>query len=137
MPFLAILGAAMLSRSMSADFEWLYALRVAAAGGALWYFRRVYKGLDFRFGWLGVAAGALVFVVWIALEPAGHSAAPAATDAGESDGQNRMDRTAHFWSGSDGSGRRRAGISRISAKAALFKRFRISGMEDVRMGSVS
>jgi exosortase E/protease (VPEID-CTERM system) len=77
-PFLAILGAAMLSRSMSADFEWLYALRVTAAGGALWYFRRAYKGLDFHFGWLGVAAGAAVFAIWIALEPAGYSSAPTA-----------------------------------------------------------
>jgi exosortase E/protease (VPEID-CTERM system) len=78
LPFLAILGAAMVSRSMSADFEWLYSLRIVAAGGALWYFRRVYKELDFHFGWLGAGAGVVVFAIWIALEPAGHSAAPAA-----------------------------------------------------------
>jgi len=78
LPFLAILGAAMISRAMSADFEWFYALRVAAAAGALWFCRRAYKDLDFRFGWLGVAAGAVVFAIWIALEPAGHSGAPAA-----------------------------------------------------------
>jgi exosortase E/protease (VPEID-CTERM system) len=78
LPFLAILGAAMLSRMMSADFEWLYGIRIVAAAGALWYFRRVYRGLDFRFDWLGVTAGAVVFAVWIALEPAGHAAAPVA-----------------------------------------------------------
>jgi exosortase E/protease (VPEID-CTERM system) len=78
LPFLAILGAAMISRAMSADFEWFYSLRVLAAAGALWYSRRAYQALDFRFGWLGVAAGAVVFAIWIALEPAGHSASPAA-----------------------------------------------------------
>jgi CAAX prenyl protease-like protein len=78
LPFLAILGAAMISRAMAADFEWFYSLRVVAAAGALWYSRRAYRALDFRFGWLGVAAGAVVFAIWIALEPAGHSAAPAA-----------------------------------------------------------
>jgi exosortase E/protease (VPEID-CTERM system) len=78
LPFLAILAAAMVSRSMSASFEWLYPLRVAAAGGALWYFRGRYRNIDWKFSWIGVAAGALVFAIWIALEPAGHTGAPAA-----------------------------------------------------------
>jgi exosortase E/protease (VPEID-CTERM system) len=78
LPFLAILAAGMLSRAMSADFEWLYALRVVAVAGALWYFRRSYRELDWHFGWVGVAAGALVFALWIGLEPRAASAAPAA-----------------------------------------------------------
>ena len=78
LPFLAILGAAMVSRAVSADFEWAYSLRVAAAAGALWYSRRAYRALDFRFGWLAIAAGVLVFAIWIALEPAGHRGAPEA-----------------------------------------------------------
>jgi exosortase E/protease (VPEID-CTERM system) len=78
MPFLAILAAAMISRAASADFEWFYALRVVAAAGALWYFRRSYRDLDFRFGWLGAAAGVVVFAIWMAFEKTTHSPAPAA-----------------------------------------------------------
>lgn len=78
MPFLAILAAAMISRALSSDFEWFYSLRIVAAGGALWYFRRSYRDLDWRFGWIGAAAGVLVFAIWMAFEKTFHSAAPAA-----------------------------------------------------------
>jgi exosortase E/protease (VPEID-CTERM system) len=78
MPFLAILGAAMISRAVSSNFEWLYPLRVVAAAGALWYFRRSYQDLDWRFGWFGAGAGLLVFAIWIGLEPRASSAAPSA-----------------------------------------------------------
>jgi len=67
-PFLAILAATMLSRSLTGDFEWFYPLRVAAVLVALWIFRRTYRDLNWRFGWLGVGIGAVVFVLWIALD---------------------------------------------------------------------
>jgi exosortase E/protease (VPEID-CTERM system) len=69
MPFLAILAAGMLAGATSNGFEWLYVLRVAAAGAALWYFRDSYRTLDWRVGWPAVALGGLVFVIWIGLEP--------------------------------------------------------------------
>ncbi len=78
MPFLAILAAAMISRAMSADFEWFYPLRVVAAAGAVWYFRRSYRDLNWSFGWIGAAAGVLVFAIWIAFEPRVASSAPSA-----------------------------------------------------------
>ena len=78
MPFLAILAAAMISRAASSNFEWLYPLRVVAAAGALWHFRRSYRDLDWGFGWLGAAAGALVFAIWIGLEPRTSGGAPTA-----------------------------------------------------------
>jgi exosortase E/protease (VPEID-CTERM system) len=78
MPFLAILAAAMISRALSADFEWFYALRVLAAAAALWYFRRSYRDLNFRFGWTAAAAGVLVFAIWMGFEKTFHSPAPAA-----------------------------------------------------------
>jgi exosortase E/protease (VPEID-CTERM system) len=78
MPFLAILGAAMISRALTSDFEWFYPLRVVAAATALWYFRRSYRDLNWRFGWVGLAAGAVVFAIWIALSPHTSSAAPSA-----------------------------------------------------------
>jgi exosortase E/protease (VPEID-CTERM system) len=68
MPFLAILSAAMLAGTASNGFEWLYALRVAAAAAALWYFRETYRTLDWRVGWPAVALGGLVFLIWIGLE---------------------------------------------------------------------
>ena len=77
-PFAAILAAALISRAMSADFEWFYSLRVVAAAGALWYFRRSYRDLDWRFGWVAVTAGAAVFSIWMAFEKTFHSPAPSA-----------------------------------------------------------
>jgi len=70
MPFLAILAAGLVAGLASSNgFEWLYALRVVAAGAALWYFRDSYRSLNWRVGWPAVALGALVFLIWIALEP--------------------------------------------------------------------
>jgi exosortase E/protease (VPEID-CTERM system) len=67
-PLLAILIAAMLARAASAGFEWLYPLRFAAAAAALWFYRRHYASLDWRCGWIGAAAGVLVFSLWIAAD---------------------------------------------------------------------
>jgi exosortase E/protease (VPEID-CTERM system) len=68
MPFLAILGVGLLTGAASAGFEWLYAARILAAAAALWYFRESYRKLDWRAGWPALAAGALVFALWIGLE---------------------------------------------------------------------
>lgn len=67
-PFLAILAAAMIARSASGTFEWLYPLRFFAAAAALWYFRPKYAKLDWRFGWIGPMVGSLVFVLWLGLD---------------------------------------------------------------------
>ena len=79
-PFLAILAAAMISRAASGKVEWLYPLRFFAAAVALWFYRRRYARLDWKFGWAGPAAGALVFLMWIGLDwaiggPAGNDLA--------------------------------------------------------------
>lgn len=74
-PFLAILAATMISRATSGSFEWTYPLRFIAATGTLFFFRRKYAGIDWRFGWAAPAVGGLVFVLWIALDRfAGHHA---------------------------------------------------------------
>ncbi|MGC4051714.1 MAG: exosortase E/protease, VPEID-CTERM system [Paludibaculum sp.] len=70
MPFLAILAASLLARAGSADFEWLYPLRPLAAVAALWYFRRAYRGVDWRFGPLALAAGLAVAALWAWTTPA-------------------------------------------------------------------
>jgi exosortase E/protease (VPEID-CTERM system) len=68
MPFLAILAAGMLAGAASPGFEWLYPMRIAAAGAALWYFRDTYRKLEWRAGWPALAAGAAVFALWIGFE---------------------------------------------------------------------
>jgi CAAX prenyl protease-like protein len=71
MPFLMIMAAAMISRAATDGFEWLYPLRFLFAGFALWVFRARYRELDWRFGWVSIAAGAVVFALWLALDMAG------------------------------------------------------------------
>ncbi|PWU08151.1 MAG: exosortase E/protease, VPEID-CTERM system [Terriglobia bacterium] len=70
-PFLTILAAAMVSRAAAGNFEWLYPLRFLAAAVVLWLFRKQYAGLDRRVSWFAPVIGAAVFVLWLALSPAG------------------------------------------------------------------
>jgi exosortase E/protease (VPEID-CTERM system) len=78
-PLLAILVAAMVSRGVSGEFEWVYPLRVFVAAGAIWWFRGAYRKMDWRVGWPAAVAGVVVFALWIGLEPLTRSAAaPAA-----------------------------------------------------------
>jgi len=68
LPLASILAAGMISRAVSAQFEWLYPLRFFAAAGALWFCRRSYRELHWKPGWLSLAAGVAVFFMWIALD---------------------------------------------------------------------
>jgi exosortase E/protease (VPEID-CTERM system) len=67
LPFLTLLAVGMLVHAMSAGFELLYPLRLAATGLVLWLYRHHYRGLAWGFTWRGVAAGAAMFAVWIAI----------------------------------------------------------------------
>jgi exosortase E/protease (VPEID-CTERM system) len=70
-PLLAILVAALVAGAASApDFEALYPLRVVAGAAALWAFRGCYDELRGRPSWTAVAAGGLVFALWIGVAPA-------------------------------------------------------------------
>jgi exosortase E/protease (VPEID-CTERM system) len=66
LPFLAILASSLLSQAASAGFEWLYPLRVLAVLGVVYAYRREYREMDWRFGWLGPAAGVAIFAFWVA-----------------------------------------------------------------------
>jgi len=65
-PFLAIVAAGMLAGALSGGFEWFYGLRVLACLGALFFFRREYRQVDWRGGWVGAGVGILVFGLWMA-----------------------------------------------------------------------
>lgn len=67
-PFLTLLAAGMISRATSGAFEWLYPLRFIAVLVALWFFRSKYRELDWRFGWISVAAGIATFGIWLGLD---------------------------------------------------------------------
>jgi exosortase E/protease (VPEID-CTERM system) len=71
MPFLVILAAGMISRAVSAEFEWLYPLRFFAAAAVLWCYRSQYRRMDWSFSWVSTCIGALVFFMWLVLEPSG------------------------------------------------------------------
>ena len=75
MPFLVILASAMVCRSVSADFEWLYPLRFLAAGATLWCFRDQYRILDWRISWFAPLIGLAFFCVWIGLDSLAGSSA--------------------------------------------------------------
>jgi exosortase E/protease (VPEID-CTERM system) len=70
LPLLALTGTMMVTAAVSAGFDWLYPLRIAAVVAALWLFRGRYPGLRWSWSWVAAGAGAVVFVLWLALEPA-------------------------------------------------------------------
>jgi exosortase E/protease (VPEID-CTERM system) len=79
-PFLAILGASFLTKSVTAYFEWAYPLRFFAAIVPIWIYRAEYRKLNWRFSWLAPFTGAVIFLLWIA--PSLRLAQPAASTVG-------------------------------------------------------
>lgn len=67
-PFLAILAASMATRTVSGGFDWLYPAKVAAATAALWYFRRDYSEIQWKFGPVSILTGVAGFVLWIGMD---------------------------------------------------------------------
>jgi len=68
-PFLVLMAVSMVSSAFSSGFDTLYPLRVVAIVIALYYFRKAYAGLGWRWTWHAPAIGAAVFIIWILLEP--------------------------------------------------------------------
>lgn len=76
MPFLAILAVSMLTRAVSAGFEWLYPVRFFAAVLVLWHYRRTYRTFGWTFGWPALVTGCFVGAMWLGLDqlnPSGSS----------------------------------------------------------------
>lgn len=68
-PFCAILLVTMLTRAISAGFDWLYPLRVLTATAVLWSYRRQYGCLRGWWSWPAFGVGAAAFLLWLALVP--------------------------------------------------------------------
>lgn len=72
-PLMVLMGVIMLTSALSAGFDRFYPLRVVATAAALWYFRRVYLGWEWRSAWQAIAIGTVVFALWMLLEPGADS----------------------------------------------------------------
>ncbi|MDO9049396.1 MAG: exosortase E/protease, VPEID-CTERM system [Methylobacter sp.] len=68
-PLLVLMAASMVTSASSGGFDALYPLRVAAVAIVLYYFRKTYTSLGWRWTWQAPAIGAAVFMIWILLEP--------------------------------------------------------------------
>jgi exosortase E/protease (VPEID-CTERM system) len=67
-PLLVLMAASMVTSAFSSGFERLYPLRVIAVAIALYYFRKTYNSLNWRWTWQAPAIGTAVFILWILLE---------------------------------------------------------------------
>src|SRR5262249_15795068 len=63
-PFLTSVATAMVAGAFTADFEWLYPLRVVAVFAVLWAFRKSYANLGWTWSWQAFALGAATFMIW-------------------------------------------------------------------------
>jgi CAAX prenyl protease-like protein len=81
-PMLAIIATAMVCTAFSVGFDYLYPLRVLAAAGAFWFYRRQIAALDWKPSLSAIVPGVLVFVLWIALASAPGGGVDAAFAAG-------------------------------------------------------
>lgn len=68
-PFMVVMAGAMVTGAFSAGIDWLYPVRVVAALGVLWIFRRHYSNLGWTLSWRAVAIGCVTFAIWISLVP--------------------------------------------------------------------
>ena len=68
-PFMALVVASILASAFAPHDQWLYAVKVAAVGAALWWFRGAYLPLISGVSLSSVAIGLVVGVVWIATDP--------------------------------------------------------------------
>ena len=70
-PFVVVLATGLATGAFSSGIDWLYPLRVVAAGSVLWIFRRHYAALNWKLSWRAIAIGLGTFAIWLALAPAG------------------------------------------------------------------
>jgi exosortase E/protease (VPEID-CTERM system) len=75
-PFMALVAASILASAFAPHDQWLYAVKVAAVGAALWWCRATYLPLITGASLSSVAIGLAVGIVWIATDPGKGLASP-------------------------------------------------------------
>lgn len=70
LPLLVLIATALVTALFTAEFDYLYPLRVLTTLIPLWLFRDYYAELRWSWSSTPIALGVLVFVLWVALEPA-------------------------------------------------------------------
>jgi exosortase E/protease (VPEID-CTERM system) len=68
-PFIALMATSILASAFTPHDQWLYAVKVAAMGAVVWWFRDAYLPLLRGAAWSSVGIGLAVGVVWIATDP--------------------------------------------------------------------
>jgi exosortase E/protease (VPEID-CTERM system) len=69
LPLLFLIAAALVTGLFSADFDYLYPVRILTPLIPLWLFRSYYRDLRWSWSWTPIGLGVVVFVLWVALEP--------------------------------------------------------------------
>jgi exosortase E/protease (VPEID-CTERM system) len=65
MPLIVIIATSMITRTISDGFDFLYPLRVIAAGTTIWLYRGKMASIRWRLPTVAISAGAVVFALWI------------------------------------------------------------------------
>jgi exosortase E/protease (VPEID-CTERM system) len=118
LPLLAIIATAMLTRIFYSGFDLLYPLRVFAAAGALYFYRRELALFQWSASFWAIALGLLVFAMWIALAPSNDASINATFAAGISrlsaGGKDGVVALSNSRGSGHGADRRGIGFSRLS-----------------------
>ena len=70
LPLLFLIATSLVTGLFSTDFDYLYPFRVLTPVIPLWLFRSYYADLRWSWAWTPIILGVVVFVLWVALEPA-------------------------------------------------------------------
>ena len=69
MPMLVLIAVAMIVAACSSGFEALYPIKVLLGLLTLGFFLPTYRKLQWSWSWIAAANGAIVFVIWLLMEP--------------------------------------------------------------------
>jgi exosortase E/protease (VPEID-CTERM system) len=72
-PLLAMIAGAMIVAALSSGFEALYPVKILLGMTALGYFFPIYRRFEWSWSWLAAMNGAVVFVIWLLMEPVNSS----------------------------------------------------------------
>ena len=74
-PFIALMATTIIASLFAPHDQWLYVLKVAAVGSAVWYFRRAYASLPIALSPVALAVGVGIGIAWVLTDPGNDSGA--------------------------------------------------------------